>query len=456
MIPRYSRPEMAAIWSPETRFEIWFEIEAHALDAMAEIGMVPKSAARALRRNSRNIRFDPDRIDAIEREVKHDVIAFLTHLAELVGPEARFVHQGLTSSDVLDTCFNVQLVRATDLLIADVDRLLAALKRRAFEFKDTPTVGRSHGIHAEPTTFGLKLASAYAEFSRARRRLVSAREEVGTAALSGAVGTFANVDPRVEEHVAHALGLSPEPISTQVVPRDRHAMYFATLAVVASSIERLATEIRHLQRTELREAEEFFAPGQKGSSSMPHKRNPVLTENLTGLARLVRSYALPAMENVALWHERDISHSSVERVIGPDATIALDFALHRLAGVIDKLVVYPDTMAENLDQLGGLVNSQRVLLALTQKGMSREDAYAIVQKNAMDAWHGKGKFADLLKRDRNLARVLSGKELQALFDLGYHTRHVDTVFKRVFGTGEAAPRRNARLTRSRSRRRASR
>ncbi len=456
MIPRYSRPEMAAIWSPETRFEIWFEIEAHALDAMAEIGMVPKSAARALRRNSRNIRFDPDRIDAIEREVKHDVIAFLTHLAELVGPEARFVHQGLTSSDVLDTCFNVQLVRATDLLIADVDRLLAALKRRAFEFKDTPTVGRSHGIHAEPTTFGLKLASAYAEFSRARRRLVSAREEVGTAALSGAVGTFANVDPRVEEHVAHALGLSPEPISTQVVPRDRHAMYFATLAVVASSIERLATEIRHLQRTELREAEEFFAPGQKGSSSMPHKRNPVLTENLTGLARLVRSYALPAMENVALWHERDISHSSVERVIGPDATIALDFALHRLAGVIDKLVVYPDAMAENLDQLGGLVNSQRVLLALTQKGMSREDAYAIVQKNAMDAWHGKGKFADLLKRDRNLARVLSGKELQALFDLGYHTRHVDTVFKRVFGTGEAAPRRNARLTRSRSRRRASR
>ncbi len=456
MIPRYSRPEMAAIWSPETRFEIWFEIEAHALDAMAEIGMVPKSAARALRRNSRNIRFDPDRIDAIEREVKHDVIAFLTHLAELVGPEARFVHQGLTSSDVLDTCFNVQLVRATDLLIADVDRLLAALKRRAFEFKDTPTVGRSHGIHAEPTTFGLKLASAYAEFSRARRRLVSAREEVGTAALSGAVGTFANVDPRVEEHVAHALGLSPEPISTQVVPRDRHAMYFATLAVVASSIERLATEIRHLQRTELREAEEFFAPGQKGSSSMPHKRNPVLTENLTGLARLVRSYALPAMENVALWHERDISHSSVERVIGPDATIALDFALHRLAGVIDKLVVYPDAMAENLDQLGGLVNSQRVLLALTQKGMSREDAYAIVQKNAMDAWHGKGKFADLLKRDRNLARVLSGKELQALFDLGYHTRHVDTVFKRVFGTGEAAPRRNARITRSRSRRRASR
>ncbi len=456
MIPRYSRPEMAAIWSPETRFEIWFEIEAHALDAMAEIGMVPKSAARALRRNSRNIRFDPDRIDAIEREVKHDVIAFLTHLAELVGPEARFVHQGLTSSDVLDTCFNVQLVRATDLLIADVDRLLAALKRRAFEFKDTPTVGRSHGIHAEPTTFGLKLASAYAEFSRARRRLVSAREEVGTAALSGAVGTFANVDPRVEEHVAHALGLSPEPISTQVVPRDRHAMYFATLAVVASSIERLATEIRHLQRTELREAEEFFAPGQKGSSSMPHKRNPVLTENLTGLARLVRSYALPAMENVALWHERDISHSSVERVIGPDATIALDFALHRLAGVIDKLVVYPDAMAENLDQLGGLVNSQRVLLALTQKGMSREDAYAIVQTNAMDAWHGKGKFADLLKRDRNLARVLSGKELQALFDLGYHTRHVDTVFKRVFGTGEAAPRRNTRLTRSRSRRRASR
>jgi len=453
MIPRYSRPEMAAIWSPESRFQIWFEIEAHALDAMAEIGMVPKSAARAVRRKSKGIKFDPERIDAIEREVKHDVIAFLTHLAEIVGPEARFVHQGLTSSDVLDTCFNVQLVRAADLLIGDVDALLAALKRRAFEYKDTPTVGRSHGIHAEPTTFGLKLASAYAEFVRARRRLHAAREEVATAALSGAVGTFANVDPRIEEHVARALGLRPEPISTQVVPRDRHAMYFATLAVVASSIERLATEIRHLQRTELREAEEFFAPGQKGSSSMPHKRNPVLSENLTGLARLVRSYALPA----TLWHERDISHSSVERVIGPDATIALDFALHRLAGIIDRLVVYPDAMAENLDRLGGLVNSQRVLLALTQKGMSREDAYAVVQTHAMDAWRGKGRFVDLLGKDARVTRALSGKELQSLFDLGYHSKHVDTIFRRVFGTGDPAssPRRS-RLNRARPRRRASR
>jgi adenylosuccinate lyase len=457
MIPRYSRPEMAAIWSPENRFQIWFEIEAHALDAMAEIGMVPKSTAGAIRRKSKGTRFDPERIDAIEKEVKHDVIAFLTHLAEIVGPEARFVHQGLTSSDILDTCFNVQLVRAADLLMADVDVLLAALKRRAFEFKDTPTVGRSHGIHAEPTTFGLKLASAYAEFARARRRLHAAREEVATVALSGAVGTFANVDPRVEEHVARALGLRPEPISTQIVPRDRHAMYFATLAVVASSIERLATEIRHLQRTELREAEEFFAPGQKGSSSMPHKRNPVLSENLTGLARLVRSYSLPAMENVALWHERDISHSSVERVIGPDATIALDFALHRLAGIIDRLVVYPDAMAENLNRLGGLVNSQRVLLALTQKGTSREDAYAIVQKHAMDAWRGKGRFVDLLGKDAKVSRILSGKELKALFDLGYHTRHVDTIFRRVFGTGDPpSPRRRSRLNRPRPRRRASR
>jgi adenylosuccinate lyase len=457
MIPRYSRPEMSAIWSPESRFQIWFEIEAHALDAMAEIGMVPKSAARSVRRKSKGIRFDSERIDTIEREVKHDVIAFLTHLAEIVGPESRFVHQGLTSSDILDTCFNVQLVRAADLLIADVDSLLAALKRRAFEFKDTPTVGRSHGIHAEPTTFGLKLAFAYAEFARARRRLHAAREEVATAELSGAVGTFANVDPAVEEHVARALGLRPEPISTQIVPRDRHAMYFATLAVVASSIERLATEIRHLQRTELREAEEFFAPGQKGSSSMPHKRNPVLSENLTGLARLVRSYALPAMENVALWHERDISHSSAERVIGPDATIALDFALHRLAGIIDRLVVYPDAMAENLDRLGGLVNSQRVLLALTQKGMSREDAYAIVQKHAMEAWRGKGKFVDLLGRDSEVRRALSDKELRALFDLGYHTKHVDTIFRRVFGTGEPpSPRRRSRVSRPRQRRRASR
>jgi adenylosuccinate lyase len=456
MIPRYSRPEMAAIWSPETRFQIWFEIEAHALDAMAEIGMVPKSAARTVRRNSKGIRFDPERIDTIEREVKHDVIAFLTHLAEIFGPEARFVHQGLTSSDILDTCFNVQLVRAADLLIADVDALLAALKRRAFEFKDTPTVGRSHGIHAEPMTFGLKLAFAYAEFARARRRLHAAREEVSTAALSGAVGTFANVDPRVEWHVARALGLRPEPISTQVVPRDRQAMYFATLAVVASSIERLATEIRHLQRTELREAEEFFAPGQKGSSSMPHKRNPVLSENLTGLARLVRSYALPAMEDVALWHERDISHSSVERVIGPDATIALDFALHRLATIIDRLVVYPDAMAENLDRLGGLVNSQRVLLALTQKGMTREDAYAVVQKHAMDAWLGKGRFVDLLGKDPKVRRLLTGNELKALFDLGYHTKHVDTIFRRVFGADDPPPRRRSRISRARPRRRASR
>jgi adenylosuccinate lyase len=457
MIPRYSRPEMTAIWSPETRFQIWFEIEAHALDAMAEIGVVPRTAAAAVRRKSKGIRFDPDRIDAIEREVRHDVIAFLTHLAEIVGPEARFIHQGLTSSDVLDTCFNVQLVRAADLLMADVDALLAALKRRAFELKDTPTVGRSHGIHAEPTSFGLKLAYTYAEFARARRRLHAAREEVATAALSGAVGTFANVDPRVEEHVARALGLRPEAISTQVVPRDRHAMYFATLAVVASSIERLATEIRHLQRTELREVEEFFAPRQKGSSAMPHKRNPVLSENLTGLARLVRSYALPAMENVALWHERDISHSSVERVIGPDATIALDFALHRLAGVVDKLVVYPEAMKANLERLGGLVNSQRVMLALTQKGMSREEAYAIVQTHAMDAWHGQATFVDLLKKDPKVGRALSRKELEALFDLGYHLKHVDTLFRRVFGTGDLpAPRRRSRLTRVRQRRRASR
>jgi adenylosuccinate lyase len=457
MIPRYSRPEMSAIWSPETRFQIWFEIEALALDAMAEIGMVPRSAATAVRRKSKGIHFDPERIDAIEREVKHDVIAFLTHLAEIVGPEARFVHQGLTSSDVLDTCFNVQLVRAADLLMADVDALLAALKRRAFEFKDTPTIGRSHGIHAEPTTFGLKLASAHAEFARARRRLHAAREEVSTAALSGAVGTFANVDPRVEEHVARALGLRPEPISTQVVPRDRHAMYFATLAVVASSIERLATEVRHLQRTELREAEEFFSPGQKGSSSMPHKRNPVLSENLTGLARLVRSYAQPAMENVALWHERDISHSSVERVIGPDATIALDFALSRLAGIVDRLVVYPEAMAENLDRLGGLVNSQRILLALTRKGISREEAYAIVQKHAMNAWQGKGKFVDLLGKDPTVGHALSSRELQALFDLGYHTKHVDAIFRRVFGTGDPpSPVRRSRLSRPRQRRRASR
>ncbi len=368
MIPRYSRPEMADIWSPQTKFRIWFEVEAHALDAMAELGLVPKAAAAKVWEKGRNATFDVARIDAIEREVKHDVIAFLTHLAEIVGPEARFVHLGLTSSDVLDTCFNVQLSRAADLLIADVDALLAALKRRAFEHKDTPTIGRSHGIHAEPTTFGLKLAFAYAEFDRARERLKRAQDEIATTAISGAVGTFANVDPRVEAHVAHAMRLRPEPISTQVVPRDRHAMFFATLAVVASSVERLATEIRHLQRTEVLEAEEFFAPGQKGSSAMPHKRNPVLSENLVGLARMVRAYALPAMENVALWHERDISHSSVERMIGPDATVTLDFALARLAGVIDKLVVYPERMRQNLDRLGGLIHSQRVLLALIEAG----------------------------------------------------------------------------------------
>jgi adenylosuccinate lyase len=460
MIPRYSRPEMTAIWSPETRFKLWFEIEAHALDAMAEIGMVPKSAAKAVRKNSKGIVFDAARIDEIEREVKHDVIAFLTHLAELVGPEARFVHQGLTSSDILDTCFNLQLVKAADILMADVDKLLTALKKRAFEYRTTPTVGRSHGIHAEPTTFGLKLAYAYAEFARARRRLHAAREEVATAALSGAVGTFANIDPRVEEHVARALGLRPEAISTQIIPRDRHAMYFATLAVVASSVERLATEIRHLQRTEVREVEEFFSPGQKGSSAMPHKRNPVLTENLTGIARLVRSYALPAMENVALWHERDISHSSVERVIGPDATIALDFALNRLAGVVDKMLVYPEAMQANLDRLGGLVNSQRVLLALTQKGVSREDAYRIVQGNSMEVWQGKGKLRDLLKADPKVTKALSKKELEALFDLDYHLRHVDTIFHRVFGAAAddvPAPKRRTRRASERvSRRRTKR
>jgi adenylosuccinate lyase len=452
MIPRYSRPEMAAIWSPETRFMIWFEIEAHALDAMAEIGMVPKSAAKAVRRKAKNISFDIDRIDEIEREVKHDVIAFLTHLGEIVGPEARFIHQGLTSSDILDTCFNLQLVRAADLLIADIDKLLDALKRRAFEHKDTPTVGRSHAIHAEPTTFGLKLASAYAEFARARRRLEMAREEVGTAALSGAVGTFANIDPRVEVYVADALGLQPEPISTQIIPRDRHAMYFATLGVVASSIERFATEIRHLQRTEVREVEEYFAPGQKGSSAMPHKRNPVLSENLTGLARLVRSYALPAMENVALWHERDISHSSVERVIGPDATIALDFSLQRLAGIVDKLLVYPETMQANLDRLGGLVNSQRVMLAMTQKGVSREDAYAIVQKHSMKVWQGNGNLLALLKKEPKVTDALSTRELEALFDVGYHMKNVDTIFRRVFGTdGSVKPKRGPRVSRPRRR-----
>jgi adenylosuccinate lyase len=433
MIPRYSRPDMTAIWSPESRFRIWFEIEAHATEALAELGVVPKEAARIVREKGDKAVFDVARIDAIEAEVKHDVIAFLTHLSEIVGPEARFVHQGMTSSDVLDTCFNVQLVRAADILIADVDRLLAALKTRAFEHKMTPTIGRSHGIHAEPVTFGLKLAQAYAEFTRARERLVAARKEVATCAISGAVGTFAQIDPRVEEYVAKKMGLEVEPISTQVIPRDRHAMYFATLGVVASSMERLAIEIRHLQRTEVLEAEEYFSPGQKGSSAMPHKRNPILTENLTGQARMIRAYALPALENVALWHERDISHSSVERMIGPDATVTLDFALNRLAGVIEKLVVYPETMQKNLDKLGGLVHSQRVLIALTQKGVAREDAYRIVQDNAMKVWRGEGDFLTFLKADPRVTAKMSPKEIAENFDLGYHFKHVDTIFTRVFG-----------------------
>jgi adenylosuccinate lyase len=433
MIPRYTRPEMAAIWSPQTRFRIWFEIEAHAAEAMAELGLIPKAAAKKIWAKGNAAKFDTARIDEIEREVKHDVVAFLTHLAEIVGPEARFVHQGMTSSDVLDTCLNVQLVRAAGLLIADVDKLQAALKKRAQEFKYTPTIGRSHGIHAEPTTFGLKLASAYAEFSRARRRLEAAREEVATCAISGAVGTFAQVDPRVEAHVARQMGLRVEPISTQVIPRDRHAAYFAALGVVAASLERLATEIRHLQRTEVLEAEEFFAQGQKGSSAMPHKRNPVLSENLVGLARVVRAYVTPALEDVALWHERDISHSSVERMIAPDATVTLDFALNRLAGVIEKLVVYPDNMRRNIDRLGGLVHSQRVLLALTQKGVAREDAYRLVQRNAMKAWAGEGEFLALLAADKEVRKHLSEAELKTNFDLDFHFTHVDTIFRRVFG-----------------------
>jgi adenylosuccinate lyase len=434
MIPRYSLPEMASLWESQTRLRIWFEIEAHACEALAEIGLVPKAAVETIWQKGKALQFDVARIDAIEKVTKHDVIAFLTYLAEEIGPEARFLHLGMTSSDLLDTCLAVQLSRATDLLIADVDRLLAALKRRAFEHKLTPSIGRSHGIHAEPVTFGLKLAEAYAEFSRARTRLVAARAEIATCAISGAVGTFANIDPRVEEHVAQKLGLTPEPVSTQIIPRDRHAMFFATLGVVASSIERLATEIRHLQRTEVLEAEEYFSEGQKGSSAMPHKRNPVLSENLTGLARLVRGMAVPAMEDVALWHERDISHSSVERVIGPDATIALDFALARLAEVIDKLVVYPANMKKNLDALGGLVHSQRVLLALTQNGLARERAYALVQRNAMPVWRGEGNFLDLLKKDADVMAVLSEAELENLFDLGYHLKHVDFIFNRVFGT----------------------
>jgi adenylosuccinate lyase len=432
MIPRYSRPRMTAIWAPENRFRIWFEIEAHAADAMAELGIIPKSAAEAVWAKGKD-KVDPARIEAIEREVKHDVIAFLTNLAEHVGPEARFVHQGLTSSDVLDTCLAVQLKEAADILLEDMDAVLKALKRRALEHKTTLSIGRSHGIHAEPTTFGLKLAGHYAEFQRNHARLEAARAEIATCAISGAVGTFANIDPRVEEHVAEKLGLTVEPVSTQVIPRDRHAMFFAVLAVIASSVERLATEIRHLQRTEVREAEEYFSPGQKGSSAMPHKRNPVLTENLTGLARVVRAAVIPALENVALWHERDISHSSVERMIAPDTTVTLDFALARLAEVVDKLVVYPDKMKRNLDAAGGLHNSQRVLLALTQKGMSREDAYRAVQRNAMSAWQGNGDFRNLLKADREIGGFLANDELDELFDLDYHLKHVDTVFRRVFG-----------------------
>jgi len=432
MISRYARKKMVAIWSPETKFQIWFEIEAHAADAMAALGTIPKSAAKIIWEKGKKAKFDVARIDEIEREVKHDVIAFLTHLAEIVGEDARFVHQGMTSSDVLDTCLSVQLTRASDLLIEDIDALLAALKRCAVEHKFTPTIGRSHGIHAEPTTFGLKLAGHYSEFSRARVRLVQARKEIGTCAISGAVGTFANIDPSVEAHVADKLGLVVEPISSQIIPRDRHATFFATLGVIASSLERLAIEVRHLQRTEVLEAEEFFSKGQKGSSAMPHKRNPVLSENVTGLARMVRSYALPAMENVALWHERDISHSSVERYIGPDATITLDFALARATNIVDKLVVYPERLQANLDQTQGLVHSQRVLLALTQKGISREKAYSLVQKNAMHTWNGEGTFLDMLKTDSDVTNHLSKSELEALFDLDYHFKEVERIFARVF------------------------
>ena len=442
MIPRYSRPEMVANWSAESRFAIWFEIEAHATSKLAELGVVPNESAdkiwevmNARKQERGHYGFDVARIDEIERTTKHDVIAFLTHLSEIVGPDARFVHQGMTSSDILDTTLSVQLKNAADILLTDIDALLAALKRRAYEHKDTITIGRSHGIHAEPTTFGVKLAEAYAEFTRNRARLVAARDEIATAAISGAIGTFANIDPSVEEYVAEKLGLSIEPVSTQVIPRDRHAMFFATLGVIASSIERVAVEIRHLQRTEVLEAEEFFSPGQKGSSAMPHKRNPVLTENLTGLARLVRGMVTPALENVALWHERDISHSSVERMIGPDATITLDFALARLTGVIDKLVVYPENMRKNLDLLGGLHNSQRVLLALTQAGYSREDSYAAVQRNAMKVWEHRGDraglFAQNLKDDPEV--TLSDAQIDAMFDDGYHLKHVDTIFARVFG-----------------------
>jgi adenylosuccinate lyase len=430
MIPRYSRPEMTAIWEPENKFRIWFEIEAHACDAQAELGVIPREAAKAVWERGA---FEVDRIDEIERETRHDVIAFLTNLAEHVGPEARFVHQGMTSSDVLDTCLAVQLTQASDILLADMDRVLAALKTRALEHKNSVCLGRSHGIHAEPTTFGVKLAGHYAAFARGRKRLEAAREEIATCAISGAVGTFANIDPFVEEYVAGKLGLQAEPVSTQVIPRDRHAAFFAALGVIAASVENLATEIRHLQRTEVREAEEYFAPGQKGSSAMPHKRNPVLTENLTGLARLVRAAVVPALENVALWHERDISHSSVERMIAPDTTVTLDFALNRLAGVVEKLLVYPETMQRNLDKLGGLVHSQRVLLALTQAGISREDSYRLVQRNAMKVWGGEADFLALLKADPEIAGRIPDDKLAACFDASYHTKHVDTIFARVFG-----------------------
>jgi adenylosuccinate lyase len=447
MIPRYSRPEMTAIWSPEAKFQIWLEIEAHACDAQAALGVIPKSAARALWKKGR---FEIDRIDEIERTTRHDVIAFLTNVAEHVGPSARFIHQGMTSSDVLDTCLAVQLTRAADLLIEDVERVLTALKKRAFQYKWTPTIGRSHGIHAEPVTFGLKLATYYAEFSRARERLLTARREIATCAISGAVGTFANIDPRVEAHVAKKLGLAVEPVSTQIIPRDRHAAFFATLGVVAASVEHLSLEIRHLQRTEVREAEEFFAPGQKGSSAMPHKRNPVLTENLTGLARMVRSAVVPALEDVALWHERDISHSSVERMIGPDATVTLDFALNRLAGVVEKMLVYPKRMRANLDLLGGLVHSQRVLLALTQKGVSREAAYRIVQASAMKIWEEGGTFADKLLAAPEVTQRLKPAEIKALFDDAHHFRHVDTIFRRVFGAnGSKAPKKKRQTKRKR-------
>ncbi|MBS9720307.1 adenylosuccinate lyase [Tianweitania sp. BSSL-BM11] len=433
MIPRYSRPEMVSIWSPETKFRIWFEIEAHACDALAELGVIPKQAAKTIWEKGNAATFDVARIDEIEAVTKHDVIAFLTHLAEFVGPDSRFIHQGMTSSDVLDTTLNVQLVRATDILLAGLDRLLAALKTRALEHKDTVRIGRSHGIHAEPTTMGLTFARFYAEMDRNKARLLAAREEIATCVISGAVGTFANIDPHVEEHVAAAMGLTAEPVSTQVIPRDRHAMYFATLGVIASSIENVAIEIRHMQRTEVLEAEEFFSPGQKGSSAMPHKRNPVLTENLTGLARLVRMSVVPAMENVALWHERDISHSSVERAIGPDTTVTLDFALHRLAGVIEKLVIYPENMLKNMNKFKGLVMSQRVLLALTQAGVSRENAYRLVQRNAMKVWEKGADFLEELLADTEVRAALSEEEIREKFDLGYHTKHVDTIFKRVFG-----------------------